>query len=363
MPTDAETDGSQPTPRRDDAPTPGPPQTSSEDDAPPPGVSAPDAPPAEVVALAEERAAARAARDWPTADGLRARIEAAGWAIVDDGLAYRLARAHPPTVDVAGRRRYGRSADVPSRLDAAPVGLASVVLVATRWPDDVRRALSSLTEHAPDGTQLVIVGDDPTPEQEAALLAIDAIDPGGPGLATEVVFTAGRLGMAAALNAGIRRAAAAVVIVMDGSVELVGDAVGPVVATLEDPEVAVAGAWGLVSTDLRHFTEIEAGEAAAIEGYWLAFRRADYVARGPLDEGFRFYRNLDVWWSLVLRDEGEGRPPRRAVALRLPLRRHEHRGWTELPDPERDRLSKRNFYRVIRRFGRRRDLAVGPPAP
>ncbi len=321
----------------------------------------PDAPPPEVVALAEARAAARAARDWPSADGLRARIEAAGWRIVDDGLAFRLARAYPPTVDVAGRRRYGRSADVPSRLESAPVGLASVVLVATRWPADVRRALASLTEHAPDGTQLVIVGDDPSPEQEAALLAIDAIDPGGPGLATEVVLTSGHLGFAAALDAGIRRAAAGVVIVMDGSVELVGDAVGPTVAALEDPEIAVVGAWGLVSADLRHFTEIETGEAAAIEGYWLAFRRADYVARGPLDEGFRFYRNLDIWWSLVLRDEGEGRPPRRAVALPLPLVRHEHRGWAELPEAERERLSKRNFYRIIRRFGRRRDLAVGPP--
>ena len=48
----------------------------------------------------------------------------------------------------------------------------------------------------------------------------------------------------------------------------------------------------------------------------MAFRRADAAARGPLDERFRFYRNLDIWWSLVLRDEGEGSPPRRAVAVR-----------------------------------------------
>ena len=47
----------------------------------------------------------------------------------------------------------------------------------------------------------------------------------------------------------------------------------------------------------------------------MAFRRADAADRGPLDERFRFYRNLDIWWSLVLRDEGEGEPPRRAVAV------------------------------------------------
>ena len=97
----------------------------------------------------------------------------------------------------------------------------------------------------------------------------------------------------------------------------------------------------------------------AIEGYALAFRRADAAARGPLDERFRFYRNLDIWWSLVLRDEGEESPPRRAVALPIPAMRHEHRGWTSLDEAERDRLSKRNFYRIIDRFGWRRDLAGG----
>jgi hypothetical protein len=96
----------------------------------------------------------------------------------------------------------------------------------------------------------------------------------------------------------------------------------------------------------------------------MAFRRGDVVARGPLDEHFRFYRNLDIWWSLVLRDEGEGSPPRRAIAVELPAVRHEHRGWSSLPEAERDRLSRRNFYRIMDRFGSRRDLLVrGGGAP
>ena len=96
-----------------------------------------------------------------------------------------------------------------------------------------------------------------------------------------------------------------------------------------------------------------------IEGYLQAFRRHDAAARGPLDERFRFYRNLDIWWSLVLRDEGEGEAPRRAVAIAdLPAVRHEHRGYASLPADELDRQSKRNFYRIIDRFGSRRDLLV-----
>jgi len=66
----------------------------------------------------------------------------------------------------------------------------------------------------------------------------------------------------------------------------------------------------------------------------------------------------------VLRDEGEGSPPRRAIAVELPAVRHEHRGWSSLPEAERDRQSKRNFYRIIGRFGSRRDLLVrGEGAP
>ena len=39
--------------------------------------------PAEIVALAEQRAAAKAAKDWAMADALRAQIDAAGWVVTD----------------------------------------------------------------------------------------------------------------------------------------------------------------------------------------------------------------------------------------------------------------------------------------
>jgi cysteinyl-tRNA synthetase len=318
--------------------------------------AAPDA----IVERARLRAAARERRDWSEADRLRAEIEAAGWKIVDRGTNFELAPASPPDVEEAGRVRYGSSAAVPSRLDAAPIGLASVVVLAEEWPDDLARLLASLTEHGPDGVQIVVVANDPSRDQVPTLVALDERDPGGPGIETDVVWTSARLGHAAALNTGIRRAAAEVIVLLDTSVELTGDAIGPLVRALDDESVAVAGPFGIVSDDLRHFQEAEPGDVDAIEAYCLAFRRSDYVARGPLDEHFRFYRNLDIWWSLVLRDEGVQRPPRRALALaELPLERHEHRGWTSLPDEQRDRLSKRNFYRVLDRFRDRRDLLVG----
>jgi hypothetical protein len=315
--------------------------------------------PDDVLAAAHDRARARAARDWPEADRLRATIEAAGWRIVDRGTDFALSPAAPPDISEPTRTRYGSSQNVPSRLDETPVGLATIVVIAAEWPADLDRALASLRKTVPGGVSIVIVANDPSPEQSSAL---DTLSTGSTeGAEIEVVWTSERLGHGAALNVGIRRATAEVVIVLDTSVEATGDVVTPLVSAIGDPSVAVAGGWGIVSRDLRHFDEAPPGDVDAIEGYCMAFRRTDYAERGPLDERFIFYRNLDIWWSFVLRDSGEGEVPRRAIVVEgLPLARHEHRGYTALPDTERDRLSKRNFYRIIDRFGARRDLLVRP---
>jgi cysteinyl-tRNA synthetase len=308
--------------------------------------------PQEILAAAHERSAARAARDWAAADRLRGDIEAAGWRVIDAGTDFRLEPAHAPDLEAAGRVRYGRSAAVPSRLDETPVGLATVVLVATDDATGVARAVEGLRAGAPNGTSVVVVDD-----------ASDggAPDGGAPdfGETVEVVSTSARLGQGAAWNVGIRRASAPIVILLDPSIEPTGDVVSPLVAALDDPAVAVAGAFGLATDDLRRFREVESGPAAAIEGYLMAFRRADAAARGPIDERFQFYRNLDIWLSLVLRDEGPDVAPRRAAMVPgLPLIRHEHGGWERTSPPERERLSKRNFYRVLDRFGARQDLSV-----
>jgi len=357
----------------------------------------PNRAPAEVQALARARSQARAAKDWQEADRLRAEIESAGWKVIDRGVRFELSRAHPPDVSDGDRTRYGHSGAVPSRLGEPPRGVATVVLVATDWPDDLARAIDAILGTAPTGTSIVVAADDPSAEQASALEQRSAGSGGDPigeaeairdakadadldmataaradedaspgsdqGPPLEVVWTSGRLGQAAALNCAIRRASAGIVVILDSSVEATGDVLMPLVRALDDKAVAVAGAVGLTTGDLRHFDEAPPGDVDAVEASCMAFRRAEYGERGPLDEHFRHDRNLDVWWSLVLRDEGPDAAPRRAVALDLPLRRHPRRDRHGVSEGERERLSRRNLYRIIDRFGKRQDLASDAPRP
>jgi hypothetical protein len=206
---------------------------------------------------------------------------------------------------------------------------------------------------------VVIVANDPSAEQESAL---DGMEPARAGdLPIEIVWTSRRLGHAAATNVGLRRSSGPIAILLDASVEPAGDFATPLVRALDDPTVAVAGGWGIVSRNLRHFEDAPAGDVDAIEGLFQAFRRADYAERGPFDERFADRRFLDIWWSLVLRDNGSERAPLRAVSIAgLPVMRREQPCDTGLPEDERDRLRKRDFYRIIGRFRDRPYLLVRP---
>ena len=275
----------------------------------------------------------------------------------------RLDRRRPrrrlrPAPASAARRRGG--GDRPVRLEClrpvaargAADGAATAIVVATDWPDDVERAHRRAPVRSADDTQIVVVADGATAADEPRLAAL--ADQAARGRADDRAARpcGGHQRRDPPRHRGDGRSSST------RAWRSTGDIVAPLAAPLRDPGVGVAGPWGFTSNDLRHFEDAPSGDVDAIDGYCQAFRRMDFVERGPLDERFVFYRNLDIWWSLVLRDEGEDAPPRRAVAVDLPAIRHEHRGWTSLPEAERDRLSKRNFYRVLDRFGARRDLLI-----
>lgn len=319
-------------------------------------------PPPEILAAARERSQARAARDWPRADALRAMIEAAGWRVVDRGTHVRLVPATPPTLEEGGVVRYGSASAVPSELDSPPSFRFTVELVADDAPDVLAVLLAALRAHAPAGTQVIVVANDPSPGQAARLAAESPDVAPVAGVAPEVIWTSERLGHAAARNVGLARARGALVVLADGSLLPAGDALTPLEAALADPAVAVAGGRGFVTVDLRRLEPDEGPAVDVVDLAWLAFRREELSFLGPLDERFVVEHHLATWWSLVLRDGADGAPPRRAVRLALPLVPRPGREAALPPDADRERLKKRAFYRVLDRFRERRDLLSPTPA-
>jgi GT2 family glycosyltransferase len=301
--------------------------------------------PAEVRALLNDRAAAREARDWIRADALRDRIAALGWEVQDTSHG-STARPMLPTEPVA--TGYADPDDLASLLAEPATVTASVQVVAEDHGDDLRRALTGLAAHPPTvAWELVLVANAPSfdPEESVAVLT---------DVPRTVLRASRRLGWADARTLGMRRSLGEITVLLDTSLEPTGDFIGPLVAAFDDSSVGLAGGWGVTSDDGRSFEAAAPGEVDAIEAYCLAVRREALRAVPGFDRRFRFYRNADLDFSFAIRDAGW-----RAVQTDpLPLTQHEHRGWTALPDAERDRLSKRNFYRFLDHWGAREDLLL-----
>ena len=271
---------------------------------------------AEARRLAEERAERRTARDFAAADALRDRIRELGFEVVD----------------------------APGGFELRPLPAAaaiSVQWVVEGWPEDVARGIAAFDRHHPGMDVEHVVVD-----------AVGGADPLWPPSATAVTIDP-TAGWGAARAAGLAATEAPVVVAVDGSIEPEGDVLTPLADALADPAVGVAGPFGIVTDDLREFRASDGPEVDAIEGYCIAFRRETLDRAGGFDPGFRFYRVADIELSFRIRDLGL-----RAVVVDVPVRRHEHRMWTSTPEAERDRLSKRNFYRFLDRYRDRFDLCV-----
>ena len=319
--------------------------------------------PAEVRAAALRRSEARAARDWGTADELRGEIEAAGWRVTDSGTEFRLRRRIPPTA--RSGVRFGMAAATRCR---AGWTMRQPASRPWSWPSSgaTRRPLASVTA----ATRAAADGRGAGRRRRRPQQRGSRCHSGRPrgahtiGGGHELVRTSAPLGRAAALNAGIRRASGAVVVVLDSSVQPTGDAVSPLVAALEAPEVAVAGPFGLETADLRTFEEVVP-------------HGDDPVTRRP--SRATAWRSVAPTTSSAARSTrasastatstsggascsatpGTGEPRAARVAVpNLPVTRSEPSAWTSTPPRERDRLSKRNFYRVLERFRDRPDLVV-----
>ncbi len=284
--------------------------------------------------LAEERARARSAGDFSTADALRERIGLLGFDVLDAAAGWSLVpRAQYELVDPDR---------VTDRLGEAPSLDATIHLLYEGFRLDLERALAGF-EHSGGNVEVVILDNGSAHGEWLESLTNEHV---------RVLHLVRELGWAEARNVAARISRGRILVFADLSVEPTGDVVSPLVRALSDPGIGVCGPWGLATGDLRQFTESAGPEVDAIEGYLLGLRR-EVFARVGFDPWFRWYRHADIDLSFGVRALGLA-----AVVVPVPALRHEHRGWSAVPEPDRPARSKRNFYRFLDHWRDREDLLV-----
>jgi uncharacterized protein (TIGR00369 family) len=185
--------------------------------------------PAEVQALLEQRAAARAARDFAESDRLRDALADAGWLVRDTAEGQQLSERPPYDVLPDVRSLPDRSAEPDARR-------CTVALLVEGWPDDVRTCVEALLAHAPDDVVVVLLENGPT-DAGAPVHELAEQHPGR----VEELHLDRPAGWGEARQALLRADVAHVHVLMDVSTVLEGDALTPLLDALDDDGVAGAG--------------------------------------------------------------------------------------------------------------------------
>ena len=295
--------------------------------------------------------------EYVDSDYARATLETEGVRVLDEAASsrgrYRGAREPVRRPGVITRVR-----EIQARLREPDAVEFSINLLAWDNADEIERGVAGILRHTGERAIEIVLIDNGSRDGTAEVVQRLANEQ--PTI-IKPLWIDHWVGEGAGRNAGLLISTGRIVILLGNHIEVAGDIFTPIAAALADPEVGVCGGWGLTSGDLRDFESSPGPEVDAVEAYLMAFRRRDLNRVGLLDEKYRFYRHVDLDFSLRFSDRGQ----RLIILPEVPARtiEHEHRLWHGTPPDERDRKSKRNFYRFLHRWGDRRDLLLHPAPP
>ncbi|GCE23373.1 cysteine--tRNA ligase [Dictyobacter kobayashii] len=299
--------------------------------------------PDKVKATVLQREQLRQHNDYTRADQLRQQINQSGYATRDS-------RAGTLVVP---RRLEDEFHVLSSARDVADDSLKadlydfSINLLAHNNRADLERCIQSICCHAGDQKLEILVVENGSTDDTLTYLQQLARQQHSPGdqdnaVSIKVLFVDHNMGFGAGRNATLRASRGKYIVLLDTSIELKDQEIWSLLRnTLDDPNVGLAGPYGLVTTDLKEFAEAAGPDVDAIEGYCMAFRRALLHEVGWLNEKFRFYRLADVYYSFMFKTSGY-----RVVTipqLQDLVIKHPHREWYSLSEEEQRTKSKKNY--------------------
>jgi len=298
--------------------------------------------PTEITALVVERESLRSRGDYAQADHIRSEIVSAGYTVNDTAQgSIVLPRRLEDEFTV-----LSSSSDAPDNTQLTDLYEFSVNLLALNSRDDLERCIQSICRHSDDRSiELVIIDNGSTDETLAYLEQLARQDElagaNGQHIGLQVLFADHNMGFAAGRNATMRASRGHYIVLMDTSIEIDGDIWEPLAMTLADRNMGVVGPYGLATDELREFREAPGPDVDAIEGYLMAFRRELLPEVGWIDERFRFYRLMDIYFSFFFKTSGYRVLITPLVAERI--QKHPHREWVSLSEEERATKSKKNY--------------------
>ncbi|MEO6892451.1 MAG: glycosyltransferase, partial [Ktedonobacteraceae bacterium] len=298
--------------------------------------------PAEVAGQVREREDLRQQTRYPQADEVRLQLNAAGYAVRDT-------RRGPLVLPRRQEEEFtviSSSSDVPDHTQAPDLYEFSVNLLAHNSQADLQRCIESVCRHSADRRiELLIIDNGSTDDTLGYLQQLarqdDLRSAQQQKIGLYVLFADHNMGFAAGRNATMRASQGRYIVLMDTSIELQGAIWQPLEQALTDPDIGLAGPYGLVTDDLRDFREAPGPDVDAIEGYLMAFRRTVLGETGWIDEKFRFYRLMDIYYSFFFKTAGYRVVTVPEVAARV--EKHLHREWYSLSEEEQATKSKKNY--------------------
>jgi glycosyltransferase involved in cell wall biosynthesis len=298
--------------------------------------------PSPVAAQVRERGVLRHGKNYEPADQIRRELKSAGYELRDTARGSLVVPRRPEEEFTV----ISSSIDVTDNTSSPDLFEFSVNLLAHNSREDLERCIQSICRHsASHHIELVIIDNGSTDDTLAYLqqLARNGDLKGDDGQSTglQVIFADHNLGFAAGRNATMRASRGHHIILMDTSIEVKGNIWEPLAQTLGDSNIGVVGPYGLVTDDLRDFREAAGPDVDAIEGYLMAFRRELLPEVGWIDEKFRFYRLMDIYYSFFFKTSGYRVVTTPLVAERI--EKHPHREWYSLSEDEQATRSKKNY--------------------
>jgi GT2 family glycosyltransferase len=303
--------------------------------------------PADILALSHERDELRRRGKYDRADALKRQIEEAGYGIKDNPHGAHLIVL--PSVEVDGVV-YRMARQVPSLLDEEDLCEFSVNILANTSFEETRRCLDSVLRSTGNrDIEIILVDSRSLDELNAWFKELQRDDS-----RLHLLSASRPLGEAEARNIGLKQSKGKYILLLDSSLEVTGNVFTPLAQVLADSNVGITGFKGLSTEDLHHFEESAALEVEAIEGSCMVFRRKLLKKIGLFDERYRFPYYMDIDFNFAVRNSGA----QAVITPNLPIRSHPQLHDVHLSDAEQTRLTKRNFYRFLEKWGHRDDLLL-----